>query len=120
RMGTLHLRGLRNTILPSVTAQTLLQTTGTGTTTFNGTVNTTSATGVDITTTNIIVNALITTIVDGSVPASAPGIVRLQATAGTASDTTGIITMLDPGQIVSSNDVTIAGNRNVQPAILVY
>ncbi|MFN9294434.1 MAG: hypothetical protein ACK6EB_40670, partial [Planctomyces sp.] len=26
----------------------------------------------------------------------------------------------DPGQIVSSNDVTIAGNRNVQPAILVY
>ncbi|MFN9237076.1 MAG: beta strand repeat-containing protein, partial [Planctomyces sp.] len=69
RMGTLHLRGLRNTILPSVTAQTLLQTTGTGTTTFNGTVNTTSATGVDVTTTNIIVNALITTIVDGSVPA---------------------------------------------------
>ncbi|MFN7681887.1 MAG: beta strand repeat-containing protein, partial [Planctomyces sp.] len=120
RMGTLHLRGLRNTILPSVTAQTLLQTTGTGTTTFNGTVNTTSATGVDITTTNIVVNALITTIVDASVPASAPGIVRLQATAGTASATTGIITMLDPGQIVSSNDVTIGGNRNVAPAILVY
>ncbi|MFN5537036.1 MAG: beta strand repeat-containing protein, partial [Planctomyces sp.] len=120
RIGRLQIAGVRNTILPSVTAQTLLQTTGTGTTTFNGTVNTTSATGVDVTTTNIIVNALITTIVDGSVPASAPGIVRLQATAGTASDTTGIITMLDPGQIVSSNDVTIAGNRNVHPAILVY
>ncbi|MFO0251736.1 MAG: beta strand repeat-containing protein, partial [Planctomyces sp.] len=120
RIGRLQIAGVRNTVLPSVTAQTLLQTTGTGTTTFNGTVNTTSATGVDITTTNIIVNALITTIVDGSVPASAPGIVRLQATAGTASDTTGIITILDPGRIVSSNDVTIAGNRNVQPAILVY
>ncbi|MFN9294309.1 MAG: hypothetical protein ACK6EB_40015, partial [Planctomyces sp.] len=63
RIGRLQIAGVRNTVLPSVTAQTLLQTTGTGTTTFNGTVNTTSATGVDVTTTNIIVNALITTIV---------------------------------------------------------
>ncbi|MFN5587814.1 MAG: beta strand repeat-containing protein, partial [Planctomyces sp.] len=120
RIGTLKIRNAVHVTLRDVTAQTLQQTNGRGTTTFNGTVNTTSATGVDITTTNIVVNALITTIVDAFVPASAPGIVRLQATAGTASDTTGIITILDPGRIVSSNDVTIAGNRNVVPAILVY
>ncbi|MFM7863235.1 MAG: hypothetical protein ACKPHU_03405, partial [Planctomycetaceae bacterium] len=120
RMGTLHMRGLRNTILPSVTAQTLIQTTGTGTTTFNGIINTTSATGVDVTTTNIVVNNLITTIVDGSVPNSAPGIVNLQATASAASATTGSITMLDPGRIVASNDVTLQGNRSIAPSITVY
>ncbi|MFN5199559.1 MAG: beta strand repeat-containing protein, partial [Planctomyces sp.] len=57
RIGTLLIRNAVNVTLRDVTAQTLLQTTGTGTTTFNGTVNTTSATGVDVTTTNIIVNA---------------------------------------------------------------
>ncbi|MFM8723523.1 MAG: hypothetical protein ACKON9_00185, partial [Planctomycetaceae bacterium] len=96
------------------------QTTGTGTTTFNGIVNTTSATGVDVTTTNIVVNNLITTIVDGSVLDSAPGIVNLQATASAASATTGSITMLDPGRIVASNDVTLQGNRSVAPSITVY
>ncbi|MGV2333138.1 MAG UNVERIFIED_CONTAM: hypothetical protein LVR18_03075 [Planctomycetaceae bacterium] len=107
-------------VYPDVTAQSLIQTTGTGTTTFNGIVNTTSATGVDVTTTNIVVNNLITTIVDGSVPNSAPGIVNLQATASAASATTGSITMLDPGRIVASNDVTLQGNRSVAPSITVY
>ncbi|MFN9723400.1 MAG: beta strand repeat-containing protein, partial [Planctomyces sp.] len=120
RIGTMLIRSARNIDFPNVTAQSVLQTTGTGTNTVSGIMNTTSASGVNITTTNIVVNNLVTTIVDPLMTDSAPGIVNLQATAGTASATTGIITMLDPGRIVSSNDVTIAGNRNVQPAILVY
>ncbi|MFM7919320.1 MAG: hypothetical protein ACKPJJ_03785, partial [Planctomycetaceae bacterium] len=120
RIGTLKIRNAVHVTLRDVTAQTLQQTNGRGTTTFNGIVNTTSATGVDVTTTNIVVNNLITTIVDGSVPNSAPGIVNLQATASAASATTGSITMLDPGRIVASNDVTLQGNRSIAPSITVY
>ncbi|MFO0249042.1 MAG: hypothetical protein ACK56X_07335, partial [Planctomyces sp.] len=120
RVGTMYVRNGRNMVYPNITAQSVIQIAGTGTTTFNGVVNTTSATGVDITTTNIVLNNLITTIVNPLMTDSAPGIVNLQATGGTASATTGIITMLDPGRIVAANDVSIRGNRNVVPAILVY
>ncbi|MFN5535273.1 MAG: hypothetical protein ACK5EN_07330, partial [Planctomyces sp.] len=120
RIGTMLIRSARNIDFPNVTAQSVLQTTGTGTNTVSGIMNTTSASGVNITTTNIVVNNLVTTIVDPLMTDSAPGIVNLQATAGTASATTGIITMLDPGRIVSSNDVTLRGNRSVAPSILVF
>ncbi len=120
RIGTMLIRSARNINFQNVTAQSVRQTTGTGTNIIPGVINTTSATGIDITTTNIVVNNLVTAIVDPLMADSARGIVRLQATASTASANTSIITMLDPGRIIASNDVTLRGNRDVVPAILFY
>ena len=48
RVGNVEITVARNVVAQAIRAMRLLQTMGTGTTTLNGTVNTTSATGVDI------------------------------------------------------------------------
>ncbi|MFN6311525.1 MAG: beta strand repeat-containing protein, partial [Planctomyces sp.] len=121
RMGNILIESANDVTLNAVTAQSLVQSTGTNsiavpadvaTTTLNGDVNTNTSTGVALTTVNIVVNAVITT--------TSAGVVSLLANAGAETALTGIIILNDGGRIVSSGVVTLTGDRTIAPSILIY
>jgi hypothetical protein len=138
-IGTMLVRNARNVGFPNVTAERLVQITGTGTTTLLGVVNTdsTSCTHPGLTTNVGDINsgevnpslptplnarsvdlgvdiATVNIFVDSSVNTIVGG-VRLQATKGTG----GIVTLNNNGVINSDFDVILEGNATTGPAIVV-
>ncbi|MGV2341262.1 MAG UNVERIFIED_CONTAM: hypothetical protein LVR18_47180 [Planctomycetaceae bacterium] len=139
RIGTMLVRNARNIVFPNVTAERLVQTTGTGTTTLRGIIDTNStgtthpglSTNVGdidsgtanpslpttLATRNVDLGVDIATVnifVDSNVNTVAGG-VRLQATKGTG----GIVTLNNNGIINSDLDVILEGNATSSPAIVV-
>jgi hypothetical protein len=133
RLGTLLVTSANDVTVNNVTAQLFLQTTGTGTTTTNGTIDTNAGTtvetdnfapanvvtgtgtrpvtlGVNLLTTHIVINGLITTTGGG---------VQLRAMVGAATSGppavpvgVGVVTLNNNGRIVSDLDVILEGGAS--------
>ncbi|MEI7702905.1 MAG: hypothetical protein WCK86_24130, partial [Planctomycetia bacterium] len=110
-LGRLTITNVHSLTVGNFTAEAFLQQTGTGTTTLNGAMRTSTPVGVSITTVDIVLN--------GSILTSGAGIVNLSATSGSPNASSGTVILNRNGIIVSTGDVTLAGNRTAGDAIIV-
>ncbi|MEI7702898.1 MAG: hypothetical protein WCK86_24090, partial [Planctomycetia bacterium] len=111
RLGTLQITNAHDVTIENIAAEAFLQDTGTGTTTLNQTVNTNTASGVNLLTLNLVIHSSITT--------TGSGVVDLSATSGGSSPTNGLITLNNNAIIVATGNVTLTGSRSTGDAIIV-
>ena len=110
RLGAITITSADDVTAPAITAASLVQTAGSGTTTLNGAVNTNTASGVTLTGTNLAVNARITTTAAGVVTFNESGTVIIAAAGDINSD--GPVSITGAGGIWTAGDVMIS-NDNV-------
>jgi hypothetical protein len=97
--------GANVTFEQTVTAASFTQAAGTGTTTFNGAQNYNTATGLNVVTDTIVLNAAVTTRVGG--------IVTLNANNNNAGAGAGTLTIAAAGDINSAGNVTLIGRLGI-------
>ncbi len=85
-------------------ATTLLQTAGSGTTTFNGAVDTSAIGGISLTGTNLVVNNTVTTTNGGTITVSESGTATFTAAGDITSD--GAVSLTATGGILTGGDIT--------------
>jgi hypothetical protein len=108
RLGILTIVSAANVTATSVlNAASIVQQSGSGTTTFTGAVNTDTATGVDLTGTNLVVTAGITTTGNGVLTTNLLGSATLAT--GSISNIAGSTTLTADGAIVVGGSVMTAG-----------
>ena len=110
RLGDLQITSAADVTAKAISASTLTQAAGTGTTTLNGVVNTNAAGGVSLTGTNLVVNNGITTTNNGTVTVNESGRATLAAVGDITSD--GAVSLTAAGGISTAGDVTTS-NDNV-------
>lgn len=103
RLGDISVVSATNVTAVAITAATLTQVAGTGTTTLNGAINTNQAGGVALTGTNLAVNAGITTTGTGGVTFVESGTVTIGSTGHISSD--GAVSITGTGGISTAGDV---------------
>ncbi len=109
RLGTINVTNANNvTESAGITAASLVQAAGQGTTTFDGTVNTNTAMGVNLTGNAQTVNAGITTTGNGIVTFSNAGVLTLNgdiaADGAVTQNGAGAVTITAPGSITTTSD----------------
>ncbi|MTJ10508.1 hypothetical protein, partial [Anabaena sp. UHCC 0204] len=98
----------------AITAGSITQTSGTGTTTFDGAINTNNSTGVNLTGNNFTFNQAVTGTNNGAVTINSIGNVNTKAiTAGSITQTSGTGTTIFDGAINTNNTtgINLAGNN---------
>jgi len=120
RLGTLTLTNANNVTTDAITASSLTQTAGTGTTSFNGTLNTDTAAGINLTGSNFSFSSPVTTTNSGGVTLNNSGVLTTTAAADMTLDgtfqQTGTGTTSLAGDITTTSDtitfaspITLAG-----------
>src|SRR3569832_970083 len=121
--GTTPLLGLtnnsaNNVTTSSISAASILQSAGTGTTTFNGALTTTGASGISITTTNIVRGAAITTTGTGPLTFALSPAGTLTSTAPGAISVAGAFAETGAGSVdLSGSITTTSGNLSFSSPI---
>jgi hypothetical protein len=109
RLGAITINSARNvTESAGVTAASVSQAAGTGTTTLDGAVSTTSAGGISIVTNTIAVNSGITTTGTGPVVLNAGGTLTIAAAGAITSD--GAVALTGGSGVTTAGDVTTTGD----------
>jgi hypothetical protein len=105
RLGAISIASATNVTASAITAASLSQAAGSGTTTLNGAVNTNAAAGVSLTGTNLAVNAGITTTNSGTVTFNQKsGTIAIAAAGDILAD--GAVSLTATGGITTAGDVT--------------
>jgi hypothetical protein len=104
RLGAISIATAANVTANTITAASISQAAGSGTTSLNGAVNTNTGAGVALTGTNLAVNAGITTTNDGVVTFDQSGTITIAAAGDIAAD--GAASLTGRAGIVTAGDVT--------------
>ena len=104
RLGAISIASATNVLANAITAASLSQAAGSGTTSLNGGVNTNTATGVSLTGTNLAVNAGITTTNSGKVTFNQSGTAAIAVLGDISAD--GAVSVTAAGGITTAGDVT--------------
>ncbi|MDD4907515.1 MAG: hypothetical protein PHJ00_00475 [Candidatus Omnitrophica bacterium] len=121
RLGTLTINSAKNVTANAITAAAIIQSAGTGTTTFNGALDTNTAADINLTGNAFIFNAPVTTTIGGIVEVTNAGLLTIAESADMDLDGSftqnGTGSVLLAGDIATSNDaisflspVTLTGN----------
>lgn len=104
QLGAIQINSAGDVTANSITAASVKQSAGTGSTTFNGTVNTNAGAGVSLTTNAINVNAAINTTGGGTVTFANAGQLTIAAAGGITAD--GDVTQTTSGTVSTAGDIS--------------
>jgi hypothetical protein len=105
RLGAITINSANDVTAAAITAASLVQTTGNGTTTFSGAQNYNTALGLNVVTDTIALNAAVTT--------TGSGIVTLNANNNNAGAGVGTLTIGAGGDITSDGNITFIGRLGI-------
>ncbi|MBI2194322.1 MAG: S-layer family protein, partial [Planctomycetes bacterium] len=109
RLGIMTINSAESVTAAAITAASINQVAGTGTTTLTGAVNTNTAAGVTLTTSDITVNNTITTTANGVVTLTNAGVLTLAAAGDIVAD--GAVTQNGAGDVFTAGDVTTTNDN---------